>query len=94
MEAVINRTCPSDTYVVREVAVCSKQPAAAIALTAGIKMHNLPGCMHAGIGSTGTNDLDILVGDDCKGFFDASLHALTGTLTLPAVVGGAVVLQT
>jgi len=53
---------------------------------------DLPGRMHAGVGAARAGDFDGLVSDLGDGFLDALLHADAGTLALPAVVRGAVVL--
>jgi hypothetical protein len=57
-------------------------------------MHDLCDRMNASIGSTGTDRFDRLVRHFREGIFHDSLDADTVSLTLPAVIGCAVVLDT
>ena len=78
-------------YVIRQIAVDTQQPAMVAALGSGIEMDNLSGCMHTGVSASGARDFDRPVGDDSQCFLNQRLHAHAGALSLPAIVGGAVV---
>jgi len=56
-------------------------------------MHDLPFGMHTGIGSTGTACFNWLIRHLGQGVFNEALDAHTIALTLPAVIGRAVVLD-
>jgi len=93
MEAVGNGLSPDDTDIVRKITVGAEYPAAVTAFARCIEMHDLPGRMHASVGTTGADHFDVFVGDDFQRVFDAFLHPDTRTLTLPAVVRRTVVLK-
>jgi hypothetical protein len=54
-------------------------------------MHNLPGCVHAGVGASGAYGFDRVVGNRGNRFFDQRLDANAARLFLPAVIRCAVV---
>ena len=64
------------------------------AITVGIKMHDLPRRMDAGVGAAGTDDFNGFVGDTRQGLFETRLHTNAVALPLPAVVRRSVVLET
>src|SRR5690606_1155989 len=63
------------------------------ALGAGIEMHDLRARVHASVGAAGAGGLHGRVSDRRQRLLDALLHADAAVLPLPAVVGGAVVLD-
>jgi len=63
VELVTDGLCPGNVDIVRKVAVCAQQPAPAAALTVCVQMHDLAGRVHAGVCSTGANELDGFVRD-------------------------------
>ena len=63
MKLVVDRRCPGDTDVVRQVAVSAEQPAAGRPVTPGIEMHHLPRGVYAAIGATRTGDFNGFVRD-------------------------------
>ena len=91
MKIVRNRLRPDHGNIIRHIRICAQQPATLRPFTAGIKMHDLAGRMHACICAAGTDYFDRFVGNPAEGFLYVRLNAVTGTLALPAVVRGTVV---
>lgn len=91
MKGVVDGQRPGDADVVREIAVRPQQPAALAALTGGIEVDHLAACVHPGIGTAGTDNVNWLIGYPGKCCLDTLLHTDATLLALPSVVRRAVV---
>ena len=91
MEIVGDRLRPEHGDARRQVGTRAERPAARAALGVGIKMHDLAGRVHPGVGAPGAGDFDRLVGDLRQRSLDRGLRARTMAQPLPTVEIGAVV---
>lgn len=91
MKFFVDGPSPSDADVVGKIAVRAKQPAAPAAFTGGVKMNDLAGGVHTGIGAACADYPYRFIGNPRERVLEALLDADTGFLTLPAVIPRAVV---
>ena len=85
MKRVVHALCPRHADIIGEVAVGAEKPGAIAALALRVEMHDLAAGVHAGIGATGTDDVDAFIGDPCQRLLQTLLHPESGLLALPAI---------
>lgn len=91
MKFFVDGVSPSDADVVGKIAVRAKQPASPAAFTGGVKMNDLAGGVHTGIGAACADYPYRFISNLRERVLEALLDADTGFLTLPAVIPRAVV---
>ena len=86
VERVVHRLRPQQRNIIRQVGVDAANPGTPVAFGAGVKMNDLADAVHAGVGSTGSDNPDRLIGHPADGFFHALLDRGGVVLVLPAGV--------
>jgi hypothetical protein len=94
VKIVIDMARPHHADIVWQIAIGTEQPATVVARARCIEMNDLPAGMNASVSAASTRHLDCVIGNPPEGFFDTLLHTEAGLLPLPAIVRGAVVLNT
>ena len=90
---MVHRLRPGRVHIIRKIAVGAEHPTAARPIHRGVEMNHLPKCVHTGVGSTGAGHFDGLIRHRGERILDDALHADTIPLTLPTIVGRAVILD-
>ena len=91
MKTLWHLLCPANRDRVGQVAVGTQHPAALAAWGASVEVHHLTAAMYTGVGATGADHFDRVIGDLSQGLLQDLLHRWRLRLDLPAVVVGAVV---
>ena len=84
MECRIDRPCPLDPDIRRQVGIGAAYPRPGITLRGTVEMHDLAGRMDTGIGTSGAHRPQFMVGNPCQRLFQTPLHGPAGALLLPA----------
>ena len=85
--------CPMHASSPMQVGVGSAHPRDGFAHRLGVEMHDLGGCVHAGIGAPRGGHLDGRVGETRERLLQVILHAAAARLRLPAAERRAVVFE-
>ena len=91
MEILRHGFDPLQSNIARQAAVGAQHPGPLAALRHALEMRDLLQRVYTGIGTPGTNQIDLLVGDEPDRGFEVLLHRFAVRLTLPAAIGRAAV---